>query len=303
MLFGAVAIALILGGIFMIATDSPQEGISVDDMFEDDIVADNSDAEGVFSVSTKLYDAYETVVRHRTITVADIINPATGEEVSGYSITGSWDCKGTNIDWTTSEVKGVFTYSKYYGVDDDLSTKIQTFNEVKKDETEVGSQDGWMTRCFVIDDLIPDPMKPDSGGSYAQKTAQDHAMIFVFDLHFSFSVEDIWGNLYDSEYNSHLELRLMWEGSDLEIAWDAEPPIKDPDLIRDTTVSDDLKERGSDEYITIYPIDVRDSFIASILPGKGIQGDTGLMLLAAGIVLIIVLIFIPALTMSRHPPK
>ena len=273
----AVIVIVIVGvGIAFVALSVPSERAAVEDVFIDDVYAEDSDAGGEIDITTTLRDDKDIIIRRTDPDIWNmpyaIVDPETSTEVGSYGIEINFNCWGKNIDWTTFVLEGTWMLSNYIGVDDfgnafpdTLATytafeTLEVWNPAveQRPEGKEGVAGTMAFQSVAIDSLMPDYIEPPQGGGekFTQRTAWSHETTFVFDGTFSLYVEDDWGNVYDSEYDVHIALVLVWEGSEFDIEWNpeetttteptatVEPPVPEP----------------TDTVIKPPPIDPKDDF-------------------------------------------
>jgi hypothetical protein len=309
----AVFVIVIVGvGIAFVALSVPTQKAAVTDVFQDDVYAEDSDAGGQVDIGTTLRDSSGKIIRRTEpdsyATPFQIIDPTSDTEVGTYSIELSFDCWGKNIDFSTFKMVATWKLTSYIGVDDIGNPAIDspTANTALDTWTieappVIASGDKELTngekafREVGIDSLMPDILYPPAGGgeNFPQRTAWSHEMTFVFD----------WGNTYDSHYNIHVALCLVWAGSDFEINWDegstttttststtttptgtttTQPPTTtDPELppLKTTTPTEDIPIKDdfgdptddptSDERVYVTNEDTQDVLAASLTGGTG----------------------------------
>lgn len=322
----AIIVIVIVGvGIAFVALSVPAQRAAVEDVFVDDVYADDSDAGGEVDITTILRDDKDIIIRK---TDPDawampfaIVDPTTSTEVGSYGIELDFTCWGKNIDWSTFVLEGTWMLSNYIGVDDfgnafpDTEATYTAFETLDIINPPASSQpdgkegvSGTLTfQTVAIDSLMPDYIYPPQGGGemFTQRTAWSHEMTFVFDASFSLYVEDDWGNVYDSDYDVHIGLVLVWEGSDFGIEWEPEttetydttgielPPEPDP---TDTTIEpppidirddfgDPCEEPTSDESVYITNTATQDVIAASF---TGATGSLIVVVVVIGILLPVV---------------
>lgn len=329
-----IIVMLVVGlGVTMLILSVPSPRIEAADVFQDDVYVEDSDAGGTVSVGTVLYNERGDVVRRSVpeeyFYPYDIVDPVTQESVKTYSIDVGFDCWGNNIDWSTFVLSGTWTYTAYIGVTEfgDAWQKSQNQQLATASvsnpayETSGGQEivNGLVEFPDIdITTLMPDTIvyveryKEDLDGdgildnvvvthTWDQKTSWSHTFSFLFDVDFSLTVNDDWGNTYDSSYNAHIVLELLWDGSEFGVDWNpdpdetatetVEPPPADPDdppPVPDETIppkddpGDPVKDLDSKESIYLTNTGTDDALVAAF------TGAVGSMILVAGVLLVTV---------------
>lgn len=313
----AIIVIVIVGvGIAFVALSVPTQQAAVDDVFVDDVYAEDSDAGGTIDIKTTLRDDRDIIIRRTDPDIWDmpfaIVDPTTSQEVGSYGIELDFNCWGKNIDWTSFLLTGTWKMSQYIGVDsygNYLSDRSQTYTPFETIETRnppfqaradgMDAVSGTMVfQAVNVADIMPDEVlgyDTSIEGAprpvfHDQRTAFTHEMTFVFDATFSLVVDDDWGNTYDSTYDVHIALVLVWEGSEFGIEWNPEdtttteeptattatpppppadytPPPKDVPIIDD--FGDPIDDPISDERIFITNPATDDIIAASLTGGTG----------------------------------
>ncbi len=326
-----VMVMVVIGvGATIALVSLPPPRVEAADVFADDVFVEDSDAGGSVSVSTVLKDTQGTVIRRTLPDIYampyQIVDPDTKEEVKFYAIELGYDCWGKNIDWTTFSLQGTWKYSKYVGVTDqgnawavDKSLELNTQSVISPDVGIEGTKEvvnGIVT--FPDQDittLMPDKITYsyhdydiDTGAkilvveNWNQKTSWSHAIQFVFDCDFKLTVKDSWGNAYDSSYNLHIVLKMLWAGSDFAVTWDTgtttttttetetiPPPtdeLPDPEptlfLPPEDVLKDPITDLTTDERIYLTNTDTAD------ILGAALTGSYGSAIVVVGVLFIMV---------------
>ena len=232
-------------GATVLFVSLPPHRVQTSDVFQDDVYVDDSDAGGTVSVSSVLTDARGEVIRRTNPNPSlwdySIVDPDTNEEVANYGIELVFDCWGKNIDWTTFVISGTMTWTKFTGVKDIQGTTLSVTKDELLDTKSLANPPvagvnaeghetvgGFISFAEVnVIDLMPtqlvgyDTSQEGSPSTvfFNQQTSFDHPIVFEFDCAFALSVSDDWNNPYDSSYNLHVVLTLLWSGSEFGVEW------------------------------------------------------------------------------------
>jgi hypothetical protein len=319
------SIALIIAGGLLVAFDERKVFQATGALFNEPNPNNqrHADANGNININTILKDADGNIIRQYSPLSGSVLDEGTGAEVGSYTIQVSWDATGTNINWDSMLFIGTVNYVSYTGIGYyntmvTAPTFVQEIGSVSQNINRTGQHD---FTVFNIDALIPATMveyiteRDESGAPHPvyveQRTTTPHPVIFVFDGDFKVQVYDQEQNLLQSHFTLHVELRLQWAGSTLDVSWNrgssttttttTDTPSTgtggstDPDIITST----DIKNTASDEFIKLDTVQGKGVIEASIF-GGGASEDIGVVMLAVGVILIIVSIVMPNINFRRR---
>lgn len=314
-----VALALIVSGSAFMIFDPERVFTPQADLEFDNPQAETS-VDGRVTVTTYTKDSSGQIVR--TYDAGDalqgsLLDPVADSEVQSYAIDVNWACSGSNIDWTTLRVSGgahvKYIGVGYYGQAKDGATidfgavdkvvDLTGTNTIEHTDLDSLVPDSLTDTYFVIED---DGSHHKTGVQVPQRTEAKHAVIFKFTFEFSLKVFDLDGNQHSSTFSGSVELRLTWAGSTFNVEWNnqestqstevidppAPPPGEEIETSKDTVLDTDMKNLESDEFINLKTGGLDTAMAASVF-GGGAQEDLGLLLVALGGGLLVVVFLAP----------
>ncbi|MHA2022117.1 MAG: hypothetical protein ACTSWQ_00470 [Candidatus Thorarchaeota archaeon] len=319
------ALALIVSGSIFVTFDPErtfQPTIDID--FTDTHPADDIVVNGKVDIDTYTKDLSGNIIRHydaESALTGSLLDPASDSEVQSYAIDVNWQCSGTGIDWTTLKLTGQahvkYIGIGYYGQAKDGSTI--DFANVDKGVDDTGTQ---TIEHTDLDSLVPDSLpdfyfeddpkniKPRRiPVSVPQRTAEKHAVIFKFTFEFTLSVIDIDGNPHSSIFSGTVELRLTWAGSTFSVEWNNQETTESEDVVStpdtptgadidsltsvDTVLDKDMTKIESDEFVNLRATDLEADTLTASLFGGGVTEDIGVILIALGVGLLVIVFLAP----------
>jgi len=325
-----VALALIVAGSAFVIFDPERTFRPVAEI---EFTGNNQDiyVDGSVSIDTYTKDASGQIVRYYDAGGAltgSLLDPATDTQVQSYAIDINWACEGSNIDWTTLRLMGD-AHVKYIGIGYYGQAKDGATIDFVDIDKSVNQSDTITVEHTDLDVLVPDalpdfyyeevedsPRPRKIGVSVPQRTAEKHAIIFKFTFEFELSVNDIIGNPHSSVFSGSVELRLTWAGSTFNVEWNNQESTESSEVVsvptppsggdvneltsKDTILDKDMTNIESDEFINLRASDLEtDAYAASIF-GGGATEDIGILLIALGGGLLVVVLFAPNTLRSRR---
>lgn len=318
-IFVLISIALIAGGGLLVAFD-PDRVFQA----EVEVFPEYEGASGTIGVNTVLMDSNGDIIREYSpdnVYSGSLLDPATDKVASSYGISVSWEATGSNIDWTTMVVTGEVTYKDYIGVgyygqaitvpqDILIASDSKTVDAIGQLDFLISDLEALMPDT-LIDYYTPEERAP-IPKEIDQKGPEAHAVIYVFTGAFSLSVYDQAANHLENNFDLRVELRLSWPGSSFEVTWNPdgvlppdaeEPPVEeqnpDPIDVVDVVVDTSMDNLEGDEFIKFdAAVDDIDLLAGSIF-GGGASEDIGVILVALGVGLFVLTVFVPKFTRPR----